>query len=104
MNGRSWTLVLAVLCGFITAFLALFADVSEGVFLVRVAAGFLVGAVVGFGFDSLLASSGSSEAPPVKGRLVDFTLNEAKPADEFVPTDYTKAARVVQQMIREDQA
>ncbi len=103
MNGRSWALVLAVLCGFATALVALFADLSEGAFLVRVSIGLLVGAVVGLGFDALLMTAGAR--PPVlpaKGRMVDFTLNEANPADEFVPTDLTKAARVVQQMVRDD--
>jgi hypothetical protein len=102
MNGRSWALVLAVLCGFATAFVALFADVSEGAFILRVSIGLLVGAVVGLGFDALLATAGSRPAPPVKGRMVDFTLNEPAPVDEFVPTDFQKAARVVQQMMRED--
>ncbi len=102
MNGRSWTLVLAVLCGFATAFVALFADVSEGAFILRVSIGLLVGAVVGLGFDALLATAGTRTAPPVKGRMVDFTLNEAAPAEEFTPLDYQKAARVVQQMVRDD--
>jgi len=102
LNGRSWTLVLAVLCGFATAFLALFADVSEGTFLVRISIGFLVGAVVGLGFDTLFSTTGSPKKPPAKGRMVDFTLNDPAPADDFVPLDYQKAARVVQHMIRKD--
>ena len=103
MNGRSWALVLAVLCGFATALVALFADLSEGAFLLRVSIGLLVGAVVGLGFDALLMTAGSrTPSTPQKGRVVDFTLTEANPADAFVPTDLTKAARVVQQMVRED--
>jgi hypothetical protein len=102
VNGRSWALVLAVLCGFATAFLALFADVSEGTFLLRTGTGIAVGAMVGIGFDALLATSLNRAEPPAKGRMVDFTLNEAAPADEFEPLDLQKAARVVQQMVRDD--
>jgi hypothetical protein len=103
VNGRSWAIVLAVLCGFATACVALFADLSEGAYLVRVSIGLLVGALVGLGFDALILTAGSRNTPaPVKGRMVDFTLNEAPPADEFVPTDLTKATRVIQQMVREE--
>ncbi|MNT66090.1 hypothetical protein D3C72_2041270 [compost metagenome] len=71
--------------------------------MIRVSIGFLVGAIVGLGFDALLMSAGSRPvAPPSKGRMVDFTLNEANPADEFVPTDLSKATRVIQQMVREE--
>ena len=102
MNGRSWTLVLAVLCGFATAFIALFADLSEGAFLVRVSIGLLVGAVVGLGLDALLTTAASRPPQPAKGRVVDFTINEASSDDDFVPTDLAKAARVVQQMVRDE--
>lgn len=105
MNGRSWALVLAVLCGFATALVALFADLSETTYLLRIGTGLLVGAVVGFGLDALLmtAKPTPSEASQ-KGSMVDFTLDEAapSPADHFVPTDWTKAARVVQQMVRDE--
>lgn len=100
MNGRSWTMVLAVLCGFATAFIALFADVTESTFLVRVTIGLLVGALVGLGFDTLLTRANSLPQRPTKGTVVDFTVNEG-PA-EFVPMDYQKAARVVRQMVREE--
>jgi hypothetical protein len=100
MNGRSWTMILAVLCGFATAFIALFADVTESTFLIRVTIGLLVGALVGLGFDTLL-SKANSLPPPTKGRVIDFTVPEATPTDEFVPMDYQKAARVVQQMVRD---
>lgn len=104
MNGRSWTLILAVLCGFATAFIALFADVSEGTFWLRTSVGLLVGAVVGLGIDVLISTSGPKDPEePAKGRVVDFTVNEnPTPADAFVPTDLTKATRVIQQMMREE--
>lgn len=100
MNGRSWTMVLAVLCGFATAFIALFADVTESTFLIRVTIGMLVGALVGLGFDTLLSRAHVMPPRPTKGSMVDFTVQES-PADEFVPMDYQKAARVVREMVRD---
>lgn len=101
MNGRNWTLVLAVLCGFATAFIALFADVTESTFLIRITIGMLVGALVGLGFDTLLSRAHVMPQRPTKGSVIDFTVQE-NPDDDFVPLDYQKAARVVRQMVRDE--
>lgn len=94
-------MVLGVLCGLATAFIALFADVTESTFLLRTGIGVGVGILVGLGLDALFVTARAGSAPR-KGSMVDFTLNEAKPADAFVPLDYQKAARVVQQMARDE--
>lgn len=101
MRDRNWAMVLGVLCGLATAFIALLADVTESSFLLRTGIGILVGVLVGLGLDALFVTA-RSVSEPRKGSMVDFTLNEANPADSFVPLDYQKAARVVRQTARDE--
>jgi len=112
MAERNWGLILGVMSGLVIFAVALFSGVSEETAFIRSLMASLVGAFIGFGFN-YLASSVVPPATPTKGRSFDVTLPDAGPDEQelaatvpkpsdFVPVDLTQAARVVQQMGRED--
>lgn len=111
MTERNWGLILGVLSGLVIFGVALLSGVSEETAFIRSLMASLVGAFIGFGFN-YLASSVVPTPPPTKGRSFDVTLPDAGPDEQleatvpkpsdFVPVDLTQAARVVQQMGRED--
>lgn len=111
MTERNWGLILGVLSLLVIFGVALLSGVSEETAFVRALMGGLVGAFIGFGFNYLAASVVATTPP--KGRGFDVTLPDTGPdeqalaaavpkASDFVPVDLTQAARVVQQMVRED--
>lgn len=112
MTERNWGLILGVLSGLVIFGVALLSGVSEETAFVRALLAGLVGSFIGFGFNYLAASAVPAPAP-TKGRSFDVTLPDAGPDEQlieatvpkpsdFVPVDLTQAARVVQQMSRED--
>lgn len=112
MTERNWGLILGVLSGLVIFGVARLSGVSEETAMIRALLACLVGGFIGVGFN-YLASSVVPTVPAAKGRGFDVTLPDtgiddreleaALPkASDFVPVDLTKAARVVQQMSRED--
>lgn len=112
MTERNWGMIVAVLSGLVIFAVALFSGVSEETAFVRALLASLVGGFIGFGFNYLGASV-VAPPQPTKGRAFDVTLPDTGPDErvldaavpkpsDFVPVDLTQAARVVQQMGRDD--
>ncbi|HEY9857415.1 MAG TPA: hypothetical protein V6D05_16850 [Stenomitos sp.] len=112
MAERNWGMILGVMSGLVIFAVARFSGVSEETAFIRALMASLVGGFIGFGFN-YLASSVMPDPAPTKGRGFDVTLPDAAPDErtleatvpkpsDFVPVDLTQAARVVQQMGRED--
>lgn len=110
MTERNWGLVLGVISTFVIFGVALLSGVSEETAVIRGLVGGLVGGFIGYGLNYLGAASIPS--PASKGSAFDVVLPEANGGvdplelgarpENFVPMDFTQAARVIQQTMRED--